>query len=57
MGYLFGCVVSFLFSFFPCLFVCFLDNNLSNWDPIFLAFENIKEAKAPPKSSSFILRL
>ena len=48
MGFLFGCVVFFFILFFS-LFVCFLDNNISNWDPIFSAFENVEEAKAPPK--------
>lgn len=48
MSFLFGCVVSFLFSYFLCLFV-FLIIIFQIGIPFFSAFENIKEAKAPPK--------
>lgn len=47
--FLFGCVVFFFyFPFFPCLFV-FLIIFFQTGIPFFSAFENIKEAKAPPK--------
>lgn len=49
MSFLFGCVVFFfLFSFFPCLFV-FLIIIFQIGIPFFSAFENVEEAKAPPK--------
>lgn len=49
MSFLFGCVVFFfLFFFFPCLFV-FVIIIFQIGFPFFLAFENVEEAKAPPK--------
>ena len=48
MSFLFGYVVSFLFSIFLCLFV-FSIIVFQIGIPFFSAFENVEEAKAPPK--------